>query len=241
MKIFTIDIETSPHDAWAFNVWQTNILPCHLKEPTTILSFAGKFTDSNKVYYKTCFDGDMYQTLARLLDEADVVITYNGDKFDIKHINREFVTRGIRPARPFASIDLLKVVKQNFNFPHNRLDYICSVLLGEKKLDTGGFDLWPEFMSQNPKALRTMQRYNIKDTRLTEKLYLFLRPWIKNHPYAGGASLTIDDDLQTYECPACGSLDVVKDRPRRTRCFAIRVCQCNSCGTWFDGRRRKLQ
>ena len=241
MKILTLDIETSPHEGYVWGMWQQNIAAGQLIVPTTILTFAAKFLDKKRVVYRTWRDEDMYETLANLLNEADVIVTYNGDKFDLKHINREFVTRCIRPPRPCASVDLLQVVRKRFNFPHNRLDYVCSKLLGETKLETGGFDLWPRFMDSDPKAERLMKRYNIKDTVLTEKLYLKLRPWILNHPYAGNITVAIDDDLISYACPACSSLDTVKGRPRRTRCYAIRTVNCNDCGAWFDGKRRKLQ
>ncbi len=241
MKILTLDIETSPHEGYTWGVWQQNIAAGQIIVPTTILTYAAKFLDKKKIVYRTWRDEDMYETLANLLNEADVIVTYNGDKFDLKHINREFVTGGIKPPRPCASVDLLQVVRKRFNFPHNGLDYVCSKLLGETKLETGGFDLWPKFMDSDPKAERVMKRYNIKDTVLTEKLYLKLRPWILNHPYAGNITVAIDDEWHSYYCPACGSSDTIPHRPRRTRCFAIRTVNCNSCGAWFDGKRRKLQ
>ncbi len=241
MRIGTLDLETSPHKGYVWGMWQQNMAAGQIVEPTTVLTFAFKFLGESKIVYRTYRDADMYQVLARLLDECDAIVTYNGDKFDLKHISREFVVRGIRPPRPCASIDLLPIVRKRFNFPHNRLDYVCQQILGVTKLETGGFSLWPEFMAGEPKAERVMKRYNIWDTKITERLYVALRPWIKNHPYAGAAPVDIDDRLQSYECPACGSMDTVKDRPRRTRCFAIRVVNCNACGAWFDGKRRKLQ
>lgn len=241
MKVLTLDIETSPHEGYSFQVWQTNIAPNQMIQPTCILSFAAKWKGDkqSEIIYRTCFDEDMHETLHRLLDEADLIVTYNGDKFDLRHIKREFVERGFFPPRPAPSVDLLKVVKKHFAFPHNRLDYVAQRLLGETKLETGGFELWPAFMRQEPQALKLMQRYNKKDTVLTEKLYLKLMPWIMNHPYVGGGGVVIEDGEIIYTCPACESTRIRRDH-RRTRCFAIRSNQCKSCGTWFDGKRKKI-
>ena len=241
MKVLTLDIETSPHEGYAFQVWQANIAANQIITPTCMLSFAAKWKGDaqSKTVYRTCFDSDMHETLHRLMNEADLIVTYNGDKFDLRHINREFVERGFFPPKPVPSVDLLKVVKKNFAFPHNRLDYVCSRLLGETKLETGGFELWPAFMRQEAAALRLMKRYNIKDTVLTEKLYVRLLPWITNHPYVGGGGVVIDDADHVYTCPSCESTRNERHQ-RRTRCFAIRTMHCQDCGTWFDGKRKKI-
>lgn len=239
MNILTVDIETSPNKAWSFGVWQTNIAPGQLIDPTYMLSFAAKWVGDKKVVYRSCHEENMLETLHVMMSRADMIVTYNGDSFDLKHINREFALAGLTRVRPSHSMDLFKIVKATFKLPSNKLDYVCSYFLGERKLDTGGFDLWPAFMEQEPAALRLMQRYNKRDVVLTEKLYMFLRPWIKNHPY-GGETPEIPDLTSDYTCPACGSHKVELDRPRRTRCYAVRVVHCNDCGNWFDGRRKKI-
>ena len=240
MKILTLDIETSPHEAFAFQVWQANISSGQIINPTYMLSWSAKYLDSKKKpIVRTCYDEDCHELLHELLNEADAVIGYNSDKFDLTHINREFVERGFLPTKPLAQIDMLKVVKSRFNFPHNRLDYVASIILGRKKLETGGFDLWPAFMAQDPKAIKLMCKYNIQDVVLTEDLYVALRPWIKNHPNLIDFNVDFGDELDDYECPtACGG-KVVRKAQRRTRCFAIRQVQCE-CGHWYDGKRKKL-
>lgn len=240
-KILTLDIETSPNQGYAFNVWQNNMMPGQIIKPTYMLSWSAKFLGEKKAYYRDDSMHDMHSKLHELLAEADMIVTYNGDKFDMRHINREFVERGFPRPRPLASVDMLKVVKRMFCFPHNRLDYVCSVLMGETKLETGGFDLWPAFMAGDPKARKLMKKYNVKDVRLTEKLYKQLRGWIPNHPYIVDTPDIIEDDDIEYQCGTCSSKNTTKaPRPRRTRCFLIRVYQCDDCGAWHDGKRKKV-
>ena len=243
MRILTLDIETSPNRGYAFRVWQNNMMPNQIIEPTYMLSWAAKWLGEpqSKVVYRSFRDQDCHTLLHSMLCEADMLVTYNGDKFDLRHINREFVERNMPRPRPTASVDLLKTVKKMFCFPHNRLDYVCSELLAQRKLETGGFDLWPQFMDGDEKAIKTMRKYNIKDVVLTEKLYKYLRGWIPNHPNVANLEDVEMDDLGIdYDCGTCGSKKIELHRPRRTRCFLIRTYRCKGCGAWHDGKRKKV-
>lgn len=237
-RILTIDVETSPHDGTFWELFKTTIHPDHIRIPTQVICYAAKWLDG-KTYVRDWRDPDFVDLLWELLDAADVVITYNGDRFDLPHINREFARAGRLPVRPFASIDLYPVVKKNFKLPSNRLDYVCNYFLGEGKLDTGGLELWKQVMKGDEAAWRKMRRYNKRDTVLTERLYLFLRPWIRNHPYTGFVP-DLGDSALDYTCPTCANVVVDVLRPRRTRCFAISVVRCTHCGATFDGKRKKL-
>ena len=202
MRILTLDIETSPMDCYAWSAWQQNILPNQIKTPTEMLTWAAHWLGEpkGKVIYRMIDDQDFLTKLHELLDEADMTVGYNHGKFDHRHINREFVIHGLPPTRPVPMVDMLKVVKKQFLFPHNRLDYVASQVLGERKLETGGFDLWPEFLHGSPKAKRTMRKYNIQDTMLTERLYKKLRPWVPNHPHVGDFDVRLSDRATDYSC-----------------------------------------
>lgn len=243
MRILTFDIETAPAKAYTWQMWKTNIAPVQLITPGCTLSWAAKWLGEakSKTVYRSIWDqGDFISDLHDLLNEADMVVGYNSDKFDLRHVNREFTQKGFTPVRPLATVDLYKVVKRNFEFPYYRLDYVSQKLLGASKLETGGFELWPAFMAQDPKALKKMEKYNKQDVILTEKLYQYLLPWVNNHPFVGGGDIEIDDADVTYECPACGSTKTAKERPRRTRCFGIRTVRCMTCGSWSEGQRKRL-
>jgi hypothetical protein len=239
MRILTIDIETSPNDAYVWHLFGDYVGLDKLNTPTRMLCYAAKFLGEKEVYFGDYRDHDFLSVLYQLLANADAVITYNGESFDMKHINREFLERGFTPPRPLANIDLLKTVKKNFKFPSNKLDYVCGVLLGVRKLDTGGFSLWPAYMEGDWGAMKKMKRYNIRDIRLTERLYKYLKPWIKNHPHVGEVDETVFKD-EKYECPVCAHKKVNDLGVRRTRCFAIRQCQCAKCGHWYEGQRKKI-
>jgi len=67
----------------------------------------------------------MLDDLHALMDEADVVCGWNSTTFDHKHIKREFLEAGMLPPSPTKDLDLMRVVKSQFRFPSNKLDYVA--------------------------------------------------------------------------------------------------------------------
>lgn len=162
----------------------------------------------------------------RLLDEADVVVSYNGDRFDTQHLNREFMQAGMGPPSPFKSVDILKSVKQRFKFPSNKLAYVSKVLGLEGKLQHEGHTLWVKVLQGDAKAQKVMERYNVQDVVLLEKVHDKLLPWLVNYPNVNLYKGTGDG------CPKCASQNLQK---RGTVATAARTYQrlfCTDCGSW---------
>lgn len=235
-KLLTLDIETSPADVWAWGMWQQNIPPAFIKQPTRVITWAAKWEHEDYVYSSTEWDHgheDMILNIHELVDAADAIVTYNGISFDMKHLNREFIEMGLEPPSPYKNIDLLRVVKRMFKFPHNKLDYVVQVLLGEHKLETGGISLWLDALSGNRAAQKMMEDYNIKDVLLTEALYHKVQGWVPSHP---NRALWIEDQ-DDPTCPNCGSKHVQKrgiEYPARVN--AYQRYKCMECGANARGR-----
>jgi DNA polymerase elongation subunit (family B)/predicted RNA-binding Zn-ribbon protein involved in translation (DUF1610 family) len=236
MKVLVLDIETTPHDAYTWGLWQQNIGLNMLKDPTRMMAWAAKWEGDEYVY--SAHEGthdrlDMILEVYDMVNEADAIVHYNGTAFDMKHLHREFVEQELPPPLKYKNIDLLRVVKQMFKFPSNKLDYVAKVLLGEEKFDTGGFELWTRCLAGDKDAWLEMERYNIQDVLLTEKLYYRLQGWIPAHP---NRALWIDDQ-ENPTCPNCGSTNMVRkglERPARVN--AYQRYKCNDCGANARGR-----
>ena len=225
-RILTIDIETSPHLAYTYSMFDATISPDMIVEPSRILCFAAKwYGDRDVQWYGEREHGHrkMIETAWDLLDQADIVVTYNGPGFDEKHLAREFILAGLAPPSPYRSLDLLRITRSRFKFPSNRLGQVGAALGIGEKLDTGGWKLWQGVLEGDEKAWAIFKRYNVQDVRLTEALYDVLAPWITGAPHRG---------LWTGDmgaCPACGSeqlelVGVVYDRAR-----AYPKLQCRDC------------
>lgn len=236
MKVLTIDIETAPNLAHVWGLWNQNVGLSQLAQSGEVISFAAKWHGNKNVHFHSVHhDGRdaMLEAAHRYLDEADVVVHYNGQKFDIPWLNAEFVREGKTPPAPYKQVDLLRSVKKNFRFPSNKLDYVAQQLgLGAKTSHTG-FDLWLKCMAGDDKAWALMKRYNMQDVRLTEKLYDRLLPWT---PTLLNPALITPGELDT--CPGCGSQKLEKRGFSYTTVSVYQQYRCKGCGRWSRGGKR---
>lgn len=235
MKILTIDIERRPSLAHVWGLWNQNISTGMVQDWSSTISWAAKWHGAKKVEFMSDYhDGHnlMIERAHELLSEADAVVTYNGSRFDLPHLNREFILQGLNPPEPYADIDLIKTVKRQFKFDSNKLAHVTEQLGLAQKMDTGGFDLWIGCMQNDPKSWATMKKYNIQDVKITEELYDKLLPWIKNHPNVG-----LYDDNLGGTCPRCDSNNVTKQGHRYTAQGKYPRFQCSDCHGWFTGTK----
>jgi hypothetical protein len=234
-KILVLDIETMPGRAFIFDVWKQNIQPNQIISDWFIVTWAAKWLFEDTVYsgaltpreVKKQNDKRIMQSLWRLLNEADIVIAHNGQKFDVPRINTRFLLHRILPPSPFIVIDTLKHYQRNFAFFHNKLDYLNFKLELPRKEETGGFELWANCYEGKQDALDKMLHYNVGDVRILESNYLILRPWIKPHP---NVALHVLDETQS-RCPSCGS-SKLKDEGKNyhTTANVYGLIRCDNCG-----------
>lgn len=234
MKILLLDIETSPNLAHVWGLWQQNVGTNQLLEASEVMCWAAKWYGEREVQFMSNQEHShvhMISVMHSLLDEADVVIHYNGKKFDIPTLNKEFVLHGYAPPSPYKQIDLLRVVRSNFKFPSNKLDYVAQRLGLGKKVKHEGHELWIKCMNGDPVAWNKMERYNKQDVVLLEKVYNKLLPWIKSHP---NHNLYNDNG---HTCPNCGSIHLQRRGTNRTIGGEYQRYQCCVCNSWSQGTK----
>jgi len=176
-KILIWDLETSPAILYGFSLWNQNHSINQIIEPSRVLCFAAKWLDKKQTEFYSEFHTsreDMIAQAWRLLDEADILVSYNGIGFDTKHMNREFLLAGLGPVSPCVDIDLLRINRANFKFLSNKLGYVTEAVGLPTKLETGGMELWKNVLANDPAAWAKFKQYNIRDVVVTEKLYLLL-------------------------------------------------------------------
>jgi len=235
MKILILDIETAPNLAYVWGLWKQNIGLDYIKRNQQMLCWCAKWLGEKKIMSdaltKLEDDSKLALSLAALLDEADIVITYNGNSFDIPWLNAVMVSNNMLPHSPVKSIDLYRVVRQRFRFPSNKLDYVANKLGLGKKIEHEGYPLWTKCLAGNKTAWRDMVKYCKHDVVLTEKLYLRLRPWIKNHP-----NVNLNNIGKEIKCAACGSDSLKKNGKEYLTTGEYQRYKCNACGAPNRGR-----
>lgn len=230
-KILTLDLETAPIKLWAYSTYGINyVSPDQVIEPSRILSFAAKWLDQKKTTFASEYhDGEevMLDKLWQLLDQADILITYNGDGFDIKWVNGAFLRAGLTPPSPYKSVDLYKAVRRFNGFTHRRLGVVCQALGIGGKVEHGGFTMWKQILEDNdPKAWALCKKYNIQDVLITENLFWRLLPWLKGTPHRG-----LWSGVERC-CHACGSESLEQHGWHQTAITRYARLQCQDCGAW---------
>ena len=230
MKLLFLDIETSPTTAHVWGLWQQNVGLSQLRESSRVMCWAAMWAGADDVYFSSehhTSHKTMIKAAHDLLNEADAVCHYNGKKFDIPTLNKEFLKHGLLPPSPYKQIDLLRVARSQFRFPSNKLDYVAQQLGLGKKVSHEGHELWLKCMAGDDEAWAKMEEYNINDVLLLEKVYDRLLPWITNHP-------NMSYIKRDYVCPTCGGDHYQHRGFRTTATGTYKRLQCNDCGTWFS-------
>ena len=231
-RILAIDIETSPNLAHVWDIWRAPIGVKQVIEQWDMMCFSAKWVGEGGAVWNrsSYFDGytPMLSEVHKLLDEADMILTYNGKRFDIKRIRTVLALEGYGPFSPPRHIDLDETMKRVFDFPSHSMDFTSKAFGLEGKVVTGGYELWRRcIIDQDPDAWREMAFYCDNDVVNLEKLYYKVLPWIERHPsvvpYLGLPS-------GTPACPNCGSQDLSKDGMAYTDVSVYQRYRCRSCG-----------
>lgn len=236
MKILFLDIETSPNTAHVWGLWQNNVSINQLLESSYVMCWAAKWAGEKKVMFDSVYhstEKDMLKRVHALLDECDIVCHYNGSRFDIPTLNKEFLINGLPPPSPYKQIDLLQTVRRKFRFPSNKLDYVAQRLGVGKKFQHEGHTLWIKCMNNDAAAWKIMKNYNSIDAALLEKVYEKMLPWISGHP-----NVALYNEKHTdHCCPHCGGKHTQKRGTYMTAATVWQRYRCKDCGTWSKGEK----
>jgi uncharacterized protein YprB with RNaseH-like and TPR domain len=172
----SIDIERRPMLVKSWGLFDQNIGIGQIVEPSRMVSFCAitKGQEDNPIFMSEWQDGrtKMMNYLRAILNSTDVLVTYNGKAFDVKHINTELLDAGLPEPSPFKHIDLLPFVRRKFKFDSNKLSWVAERVRVGKKLDHGVsyFELLDACDSGDEESLAHFREYNIQDTQLNLNL-----------------------------------------------------------------------
>jgi len=238
-KILTLDIESKPHLSYHWSMWDQNIYADQVKEYGGMLCVAAKWLGDDKIDFLSEWgDGreEMICGVYDLLEEADIVVTYNGDKYDIKRMNNEFLDLGFPPPAPYKSVDLIKANRQRFDLPSRKLDFIAGYVADDHKIENTGWKLWRAVLDGDIESRKLMEEYNRQDVVVTEKVYTAILPWIPNHPHLGMYTGNVAC------CPWCGN-DTFRtaEKTNKAGVQAYPLRQCTKCGGWVRSTEKLNQ
>jgi DNA polymerase III epsilon subunit-like protein len=247
-KIFTYDIENSPILADVWQAWDNNVSANQEWRSWFVMTWAGKWMHEDYIWgdsmfnykpeYKADPENDYYilLSLRDMLDEADIVVGHNSNRFDTPKVLTRMLELGIEPPSPFKQVDTLKMVKRKYRFTRNSLTYVCDKLGIGEKVATGGHELWQACLRGEALAWKKMMMYNEHDVFLTEELYKLLSPYSGQKPNYG---LYVEDDLPRCTNPTCGGVNVIRKGYDYTNVSVFRRWKCKDCGNPMRSRTRE--
>lgn len=239
-KILILDIETAPIEAYVWGLFDQNIGLEMVKQHTTVLSWSAKWHGSDVVMYRdvrNCDnvrdDVELVRVIRDLLDEADIIITQNGKKFDVKKLNYRFLKHGIKPPSSYKHIDTLQIAKSKFGFDSNKLAHMTDLLCTKhKKISHAkfpGFTLWKECLAGNTEAWKEMETYNKIDVLSLEELYFdHFAAWDNSLNFAAFS------DEYKFRCN-CGNDELVAKGYHITKRSKFQKFICTECGKEHRG------
>lgn len=230
-KVGFWDTEFTPNEGFFWGLWEQNIAPSFINETQRMLCFGFKeYQKKTLVVDERVGRKEMLEQLRDKITSVDLLVSWNGAKYDTRMANREFIKEGLTPPAPPKEVDLMRIAKQRFAFASNKLDFVARELGVGQKVQTGGFDLWRGVMAGDEKAWRKMRQYQKGDVDLLEKLFEVMKPWIKMpHPVT---------DREGLVCRNCGGSNLQRRGVQRTLQGEYPRFQCNNCGTWNRGQTR---
>lgn len=244
LQVLYFDLENSPEQGYFWNRWKTNISEIQVERYSHLLSVAYAFNDgevkSTRLTQRDVQNEDDLTAvvdIVQAINKADIIVTFNGKKFDLRVLKTRMMKWGLPPLKPVKHIDIYQIAKQQMRFPSNSMDNI-SKYLGYSiiKTETGGFQLWKSCLSKNPdeaeKALRDMEIYNQQDIAVTRNLFKQFQGW-STGVNVGVVVNQKQPENQTLRCTKCGGDDisVIEDGFAYTATSGFQLYRCgnNNC------------
>ena len=181
-KILIYDIETSYNIGKFWRAgYNLNINPGDIIHERAIICISYKWLGEEQVYSltwdKNQCDKFLLEQFIPILDEADMIVAHNGDRYDLKFIKTRALKHNLKMLINYKQFDTLKVAKAKFMFNSNKLDYISKFLGAEGKISTE-MKLWDDIILRKcPKAMIEMLTYCEEDVRQLEIVYNALVSW----------------------------------------------------------------
>jgi len=138
-------------------------------------------------YDTNTYDSFLQEDLPRLwnlLEKADLLITYNGDHFDIPLLNKYYKKAGRGDLTQIRSLDILKEIKNSYG-RRMKLDQVAEGTLGTKKSGdgleaivwwrNGEIDKIIKYCTDDVRITKDVYEYALKNNKLIFKEGPFMK------------------------------------------------------------------
>ena len=239
-KILFFDIETTPMVSYTWGRWHQNVSLEQTVQESYMLCWSASWMHSTEVFGDSLTPEEAYrgddnrivESLWKLVDEADIIVAYNGIDFDVKKINGMFFTHGLNPPSPYKVVDPCRVARNKFGFSSNKMDALAKYLGIPMKISTD-FSLWKRCMHGSQEALDYMLEYNKKDVEILKQIYIKMLPYITTHP---NVCNYINHKMACTHCGDVENFEKIEKQYYYTEVNKYQIYRCKTCGSIFRDR-----
>lgn len=242
-KILIFDIETLPDVSQVFkhlpriDDWPGQSLKATIN---SVLCIGYKWEGEKKTHIINAWDykewhknqnddSQVLRAFEKIIKQADAIVSQNGKKFDIRFLQTRYLINKLDPLpHNIIHLDTKQIAKRYLFAIGNRLNDIAEITHAQKKLEKGGWELWEKVWKKDQKAMALMARYCKQDVKTLEQVYLKLKPFMTQLPNANQWA------LEKTNCPACGSLKVIKSGYRTYKERKVQRMKCEECGSYHQ-------
>jgi uncharacterized protein YprB with RNaseH-like and TPR domain len=171
-------------------------------------------------------DADICRQFAKVFNEADMHVTWNGTRFDVPFLQTRMLKHRLGYLPPVPHEDGLRTARHALKMRRS-LDNVQKFFgLATKKEDMNLEKVWMPAAMGNPTALKQVIKRCESDVKLLEEAYNLLAPLSKVHPNVSSI------DGQEGGCPLCKSRKLQqRGKIHALRHYRLRY-QCTDCGRW---------
>lgn len=173
-------------------------------------------------------DRQLVEMVLEPLNQADVIVTHYGNKFDVPYLRTKCMEHGLQqPDHNIEFIDTCRIARGKLKLSRNRLGHIAK-FLGVKEKGSISHEQWFQVMRSSHEAINKIAEYNIQDVIVLEQIYNKLMP------FTAKKSDAIKD---ANCCPKCNSTEIKAEGWRHNGQQRYQRLHCKACGAWFKGIR----
>lgn len=145
----------------------------HIEKPRYIICWSAGWVGENGKIISACVtpkdainydDSKILPPLLKLMEQADIISGQNVVRYDIKEINARLVYSGLSPVFGYKTMDTLQMLRKDYRFMSNSLDFIAPIFGFRPKNGMSDKD-WLAIRGGDERTLKKMVRYNRGDVR----------------------------------------------------------------------------
>jgi|GEM_PF-5368127 len=183
-------------------------------------------------------DSNLVREIGKILQDVDLHVFQFGKRCDFKFIQTKLLKHGFPLlSNKYTAFDTCEYARRYLGLKSNSLAALATFFnLDESKMHLPA-DTWLLANAGNELAIRRIARRCESDVRITEEIYLRLRPLVTDHPPIH--SISTLEELGVAErpklCQCCGevgSFSAQGPRPLKTK--IMQQWKCRRCGAWVS-------